>query len=303
VLQCNSERNADLFWALRGGGGGNFGIVTAFTFRTHKIRELGTFFVKWKREDALAVFAGWQKWAQAVTDDVWCGLSFWSDPPQFNLFAYGVSVEGLDALKPKIEALVAATGREPEVNVTKAAAYRDAMLDFAGCPDMSVSQCHIAGQTPDAKLERHSFAGTSDIFDRWLPPEGLSALAQAVLTRFAEGKQGAAMLDLTGGALNRLAPNETAFVHRNSVFTVQYFSHFALGVPLSAVEEAMTWQTGMRARMRPWSTGRAYQNYLDPNLKDWKSAYYGANYARLVQIKARYDPDWVFRFDQGIPPR
>jgi FAD/FMN-containing dehydrogenase len=58
----------------------------------------------------------------------------------------------------------------------------------------------------------------------------------------------------------------------------------------------------MRAVMRPWSSGRAYQNYIDPRITDWPAAYYGDNYARLVQVKARYDPDWIFRFEQGIPP-
>jgi FAD/FMN-containing dehydrogenase len=303
LLQCDAGRHPDLFWALRGGGGGNFGVVTAFTFRTHRTRELGGFFVKWKREDALAVFAGWQKWSRSVTDDVWCGLSFWSDPPLFNLFAYGLSVDGLDAVKPQVEALVGAVGRAPEVNETRSAAYLDAMLGFAGCLGMNVSQCHTTGQTPDAKLERHAFAGTSDIFDHWLPQEGMEAVVQAMQTRYARGQQGAMMLDLTGAALDRVAPDATAFVHRGSVFTAQYFSHFALGTPPDAVDEAMRWQTGMRAMMRPWSTGRAYQNYLDPNLKDWKDAYYGSNYARLVRVKAAYDPDWVFRFDQGVPPR
>jgi hypothetical protein len=59
----------------------------------------------------------------------------------------------------------------------------------------------------------------------------------------------------------------------------------------------------MRTTMAPWSNGEAYQNYLDPDLEDWQSAYYGANYARLVQVKAAYDANQVFKPAQGIPPR
>ena len=62
-----------------------------------------------------------------------------------------------------------------------------------------------------------------------------------------------------------------------------------------------TWSNGMRATMRPWSSGRAYVNYMDPLIAD-ATSYYGANYARLVQVKAKYDPRRVFNPPQGVPP-
>jgi FAD/FMN-containing dehydrogenase len=53
--------------------------------------------------------------------------------------------------------------------------------------------------------------------------------------------------------------------------------------------------------VHPWGSGRVYPNFPDPDLDDWAQAYYGANYARLVKIKAKYDPHGVFRFPQSLP--
>jgi FAD/FMN-containing dehydrogenase len=63
-----------------------------------------------------------------------------------------------------------------------------------------------------------------------------------------------------------------------------------------------TWPNAMRTTMSAWSTGGAYVNYLDPLLEDWAQAYYGANYARLQQVKKAYDPDRVLSMPQGVVP-
>jgi len=121
----------------------------------------------------------------------------------------------------------------------------------------------------------------------------------AVLRRQANAANGsgAILLDSYGGAINRIPADATAFVHRDARFSLQFLAYWtrpadaALGVG---------WVASARKAVRPFISGQAYQNYIDPTLADWQAAYYGSNLARLRDVKARYDPDRVFRFPQGI---
>jgi FAD/FMN-containing dehydrogenase len=110
------------------------------------------------------------------------------------------------------------------------------------------------------------------------------------------------IMDLMGGAIGRVAPDATAFVHRNAVFSAQYYISSSGNVSDAQVSQAQDIVSGLRTTMAPWSSGEAYQNYLDPRLTDWQQAYYGANYARLRQVKTAYDPTQVFRPAQGVEP-
>ena len=110
------------------------------------------------------------------------------------------------------------------------------------------------------------------------------------------------IMDLMGGTIARVAPDATAFVHRGAVFSAQYYIASASAVSPAQVSQAQDIVSGLRMTMAPWSSGEAYQNYLDPRLANWQQAYYGGNYARLRQVKTTYDPTQVFRPAQGIEP-
>jgi FAD/FMN-containing dehydrogenase len=102
---------------------------------------------------------------------------------------------------------------------------------------------------------------------------------------------------LGGGALARVRPDATAFVHRESLF---YLSIIALW---EAEEEAcanLRWARAFHDDMRPFLSHEVYQNYANGELEDWPRAYYGSNYARLQRIKARYDPEDFFHHPQSI---
>jgi hypothetical protein len=116
----------------------------------------------------------------------------------------------------------------------------------------------------------------------------------------ASGASGGIAFDALGGAVNRVAPGATAFVHRNGLFQAQYTTTWPAGAPAAAVARQHAWQQSFWQSMRPYASGQAYQNYIDPALTNWRQAYYGANLTRLTQVKAKYDPGRVFRFPQAI---
>ena len=303
IVTCDAVTEPDLFWALRGGGGGNFGVVTSFTFKTHITRDLCTFNAIFKIEDAVAVMRAWQAWQATLPDMIWASVVINSAninaPPVVTLF--GVCVGSESDFSPYWQTLLLSIQVQPQSSSVSRASYRDTML--ASCYGRSVSQCHIRGQTPDASMERYAQASTSDLFDALIPEVGLNTLVNAIVQGHAQGFGGYMIFNLMGGAIARIAPEATAFVHRHSLISAEYDIEYQGGTADAKVDKALNWVHGMRAIMKPWSSGRAYVNYVDPLLDDWKNAYYGSNYARLVQVKMKYDPSQVFNFGQGIPTK
>ena len=179
---------------------------------------------------------------------------------------------------------------------TGTSSYLELMKRWAGCRTIGFDECHLA---PEGSLSRNRFAAKSDYVAKPLPAAGISTLRTWLEQRQGKGG-GAAVLDAYGGAINRVAPGATAFVHRRELFSIQYYAAIADAADDAA---ALDWLRGFRAAMRPHASGRAYQNYIDPGLTDWEAAYYGSNYARLRRVKAKYDPDNVFRFRQSIRPQ
>jgi len=296
VLTCDAGNHADLFWALRGGGGGNFGIVTAMTFTTFATQDVTAFSATFAWADAAAAVAAWQAWPQTAPDALWAGLVLAATPA---IQVSGLFLGSQTDFTPLWTQFLAAAGATPTAQRVQAKTFHDAML--ASCYGKTVSQCHLASETSDGMVARTSFAATSDFFDAALPAAGIQALLAAVSAQPDSGLL--AIMDLMGGAIARVAPDATAFVHRNALFSAQYYVQAPVGVPDSVMVQARSVVSGLRTAMSAWSSGEAYQNYLDADLAGWQAAYYGANFARLVQVKAAYDPTQVFRPAQGIPPQ
>jgi Berberine and berberine like len=189
------------------------------------------------------------------------------------------------ALRSLISPLVA-TGTPTRVTVGTLT-YIDAIMRWAGCHPLE--QCHVVGHT--------RFKSKSDYVNVPLSNTAIGTLLAGIEASQASRSLGAAALifDASGGAINRVRSGETAFVHRNALFSIQYFSSW-----VGAGAEDLHWNRTLYAEMRPYVSGFAYQNYIDPDLKSWQHAYYGSNLRRLATVKRKHDPDNFFHFAQGI---
>jgi FAD/FMN-containing dehydrogenase len=306
IRTANAQTNSDLFWACRGGGGGNFGVVTSFTFTTHPAGDICLFFLGWPWSQAAQVIGGWQSWAPHAPDQLWSNLHLAAAPGGStpSIQVGGTYIGSVSEAGAQLEKLYAAVGSDPSSPFLESTSWLHAMLVEAGCASLTVNECHLPTQNAQGQLSRASESAKSDFFTNPLSSHGIGTLLTGVENfqqiSGAPGGSGGIAFDALGGAVNRVAPSATAFVHRDALFGAQYTTTWPVGSASAEVARQYAWQQSFWQSMRPYASGQAYQNYIDPSLTNWRQAYYGANYTRLTQVKAAYDPHRLFNFPQAV---
>ncbi|MET7456600.1 FAD-binding oxidoreductase [Streptomyces sp. NPDC005574] len=300
-LTANATEHKDLFWALRGAGNGNFGVVTELHFRTHPAPQAVTAYLSWPWAKAAAVLKAWQEWGPSQPDEIWSSLHLANTSggtPTVSVAAFSLGTYG--ELQNAVDRLAHAAGANATSVSLKRRGYEEAMEIYAGCSSYANdAQCHLPGTTPgrspQGALQRETYAARSDFFDRSLSAAGI----QALLTQIKSVRGGAGSVALTalGGAVNRVSPTSTAFVHRRSRMLAQYIGSWRAG---TSGTTAQSWLTSAHDAMKPYASGAAYQNYTDPTLTNWRKAYYGDAAARLATVKKQYDPNRFFSYPQAL---
>jgi FAD/FMN-containing dehydrogenase len=300
VVDCDEHREVDLFWALRGAGGGQFGIVTNLVFSTVLADDLTCFKLSWPYREAAAAIEVWQDWAPGAPDELAASLLVNAagdlEAPVVTLFGamLGTETETADTL----DQLIVRLGAEP------ISATLEQMSHAVGKRFLAE---HAPGaerqdESPDKPSRASLMFSKSEFFRRPLPPDAIAALVDALGAGRVGGQ--ARELDLTpwGGAYNRTRADATAFVHRNERFLLKHAVVLDPDVSADDRDAARDWLARSWSLVHPHGSGGVFPNFPDPDLTDWAHAYHGANYEPLTRIKARYDPDNVFRFHQSVPP-
>nr|WP_232542444.1 FAD-dependent oxidoreductase [Nocardia bovistercoris] len=307
IVRASAKENPDLYWALRGNGGGNYGVVTGYTLEPIQRDTLVGYMLMWLGSDTAAVIENWQRWMLEAPDDLssvlLCGIQNPPAPETMALIAgtwYGTK-EDLDR---RIDALVAAIGAAPSRRAAEPATVRDAMMRIYGCGNLTTEQCHRAGTAPDTQVARYQYYRTRcRMFDSAVPAADVADLLAVMAdpTHYRDKHSRKLYFEALGGAANQRARTDTAYVHRTTKFVVGLTAQLP---DLTYTDEDTAlcekWLADGFAVLDRHSLRESYQNYMDPALEDWKNSYYAENYSRLVSVKHTYDPDGFFRFDRGI---
>lgn len=275
IIRADINQHSDLLWACRGGGDGNFGVITSFTFRVYPIGAVARYRMTWDFSDLKKVVRFWQTWAP-YTDFRLTPLLALPAQNQGDLRSNGIFVgseqELREILRPVQEAI------PPKI----AEFYTTTWIEAA----------HLFG---GYLVKQEKFKNSSSYIYEPLSDAALDVLVHNLQT--APGQSNVITLDSYGGTISQVPDDATAFVHRKAMFVVQYLSYWALD---SEAEKNIIWIERFRNSMLPFTKG-AYRDYVDSLIADWPVAYFGKNLEGLVKVKQRYDPENLFRFEQSIP--
>lgn len=278
VLRANADHNTDLFWASRGGGGGNFGICTSFRFRTHRIDTVAYANISWDLRNLKPVLRTWQNYTTPDADERLTPLLTIASGLQSLLLMQGVFLGSAQELRHLLQPLLRAGSPQ---NVT-----------IEEIPWLE-AVARIAVTQPDSP---EPFKSVGPFFNQLLPDEAIDIIRCFInepptssVSVFFHG---------LGGAVAKVPSDATAYFYRQALSNMSIFA--TCNTPDGAAP-GIRWVEEFRRAMRPFTEG-VYVNTPDLSIKDWPKAYYGSNFDRLTRVKTKYDPENVFNYPQSIPP-
>jgi len=279
ILRVSENENSDLLWAIRGGGGGNFGIITSYTFKVRPAPfQVGIFEIVWPWEQLDEVIDVWQRWSPSVDERLGTILEIGTKTNGM-LRSQGIF------LGPKAEL------EKYILPLSDVGSPLKVFIDEVTLPEA------IEFWAPNEPLaDTQNTTWSSAWVQQNIPTEGIKAI-RYFLTK-ATGSESNFFFLNSGGEMNRISPKDTAFFWRNTNYYIEWDA--------SWTEECETQKNiklveQTRIQLQPYVIG-SYVNVPDLNIKNYGQEYYGDNFARLQKIKAKYDPNNVFNFVQSIPP-
>ena len=291
TVTASANSNSDLFWALRGSAGGNLGIVTnlEYSLLPIPVSRGTTFKVSWSGvAAALKIVSGWQKLKAAEPRLIsgTCTVSRVEGDVRVSIRGQVIADAGV------ARELLAPLLQDPPASV-----------EVTERPWWDVYAWYVTRPSPN-----YSFWDRSLFIDDDLPEVAIASIIEICVRYPSSGVDHRGSFTLfgwVGGAVSDTSPQATAYVHRNARALIEV----SVGWPSLRMSAGQTepipshiraWSDELWSAVLPYTTGRSYQNFPDPELKNSQQAYYGDNLERLRSIKRKWDPGNVFQYAQSI---
>jgi FAD/FMN-containing dehydrogenase len=287
IRRAGRDEHDDLFWALRGGGG-NFGVVTRFTYRLHEVGP--------------SVVGGLRTWAADTISDVLAAYRELTESAPRELTAAAVVLTAPPAPfvppqwhgRPMVGVLLCHSGSHPEVDLEPLRALGEPIVDLVA------ERAYVEQQSLLDAMEPKGL-------NQYWKAEYLAGLSTEYLDVFGEAALEAtsplsySVIFHVGGALNERAADDGAVGNRDIQFISGFSGVWEPGAGNDA--EQVTWVRAAWERIRPFSTGGNYVNFqLAEDGEERTAAAYGDNYERLRRVKAVYDSGNLFRTNRNVQP-
>lgn len=298
IVNVNANEYPDLFWACRGGGGGNFGIVLSYKYRVEKIKKACVFQITYGFSQITSVLNTWQQWAPTVDNNLTSELDISNFSGTLNVVVSGQYIGCIDKLRQLIAPLLSLAQNTTKIFI-KELPFEDACKFFTGmqtpvdCRDMYNGFAKPKTSVPVVRKD-YFRRRTRFAYNSWN-----QQTLQNIQTQMQNAPPNSELLLWAlGGKIKQVSSTATAFPHRNALWFCIFSTYWQ--DPFKEKVFHINWLDNFYRSMEPVTKG-VYVNFSDPELKDYLCEYYGENKARLIQVKAKYDPGNIFNFPQSIP--
>ncbi|MDN5860999.1 MAG: BBE domain-containing protein, partial [Pseudonocardia sp.] len=265
------DHEPDLCWALRGAGGGDFGVVMSLRFDSVAEPSTTRIEARWSGAALPELVTAWQAWAPDAPDELTVNLILAAEPGapvQATLFGASTLDEG--STRELLREFTDRAGVAPTITTRAGLPYHRLKSSFA------------------EPLPERALRTRSEFFARPMSDHTLAALLTGLGDVGSTGRRRLAFT-VMGGGYNTVAEDATAFAHRGERFLLEHVS-----------DADDPWIDRSWAIAHSDGSGRVYPNFPDPALDEWAAAYHAGNHPRLASVKKAYDPHRLFDFPQAL---
>ncbi len=289
-----------LYFGLRGGGGGSFGVLTSLTMRLNPVpTAVQDYTLTYPFAATPAVLKGFQSIVATADPRFGCEVQFRAmrSTNKLNVTVSGQWTGPVAETNGQVDALVTAIGVTPTTRTVLTQTFSEAVLDHAGCT--SYGTC-----VPGADIKRVPGSAASSMVSTPLTDAAITVFMAQVRAGLQVAGQTYTGCTLDGmrGAVSSTTTADSSFGHRSALFMIHYLARWNAKQPGLDPAPFDSYVEGFRNAMTPYVGPAAYVNYQDPFIADFGNAYWPGTYDRLRSVKTSVDPGNVFRFAQSVPP-